>query len=93
METDVMFLDCPAYLDKHGAARCGLPSEVEYRYTARSTEGLLESAKIRCPRGHWFNGTIDSLTWDKHKGSTIAQAEGARSRDAASWLTKKTRAN
>jgi hypothetical protein len=70
MEADVMFLDCPAYMDKHGAARCGLPSEVEYWYTARSTEGPLENAKIRCPRGHWFNGTIESLTWNKHRSAT-----------------------
>ncbi len=57
-----MFVDCPAYLDKHGAARCGLPAEVECRYTVRSSDGPLESAKIRCPRGHWFNGPIESLT-------------------------------
>jgi hypothetical protein len=38
---------------------------VEYRYTIRSTDGPLESAKIRCPRGHCFNGPIDSLLWDK----------------------------
>ena len=65
MDTSVMFLDCPAYADKTGAARCGLPAEVEYRYTIRSTDGPLESAKIRCPRGHCFNGPIDALLWDK----------------------------
>jgi hypothetical protein len=62
MNTEVMFLDCPAYLDTGGAARCGLPAEVEHRYTVRSSDGPMESAKIRCPRGHWFNGAIDSLT-------------------------------
>ncbi len=62
MNTDVMFLDCPAYMDKHGAMRCGLPAEVEDRYTVRSSDGPMESAKIRCPRGHWFNGPVDSLT-------------------------------
>ncbi len=61
-----MFMDCPAYLDKRGAVRCGLPAEVEYRYTAGSTDGPLEAAKIRCPRGHWFNGTVESLTWHAH---------------------------
>ena len=61
----MMFLDCPAYLDERGAARCGLPAEVEYRYGAQSTDGVLESAKIRCPLGHWFSGTIEALTWDK----------------------------
>ena len=60
-----MFLDCPAYADKTGATRCGLPAEVEYRYTMRSTDGPLESAKIRCPRGHCFNGPLESLVWDK----------------------------
>jgi hypothetical protein len=61
METTVMFLDCPEYLDRHGAVRCGLPAEVEDRYTVRSSDGPMESAKIRCPRGHWFNGPIESL--------------------------------
>ncbi len=62
MESQAMFLDCPAYLGDDGAVRCGLPAEVEARYTIRSTDGPLESAKIRCPRGHWFNGPIESLT-------------------------------
>ena len=55
------FLDCPAYLGGHGAVRCGLPAEVEHRYTVSSSDGPLESAKIRCPRGHWFNGPLESL--------------------------------
>ncbi len=29
METDLIFMDCPAYMDKRGAVRCGLPAEVE----------------------------------------------------------------
>jgi hypothetical protein len=57
-----MFLDCPAYMDHDGAVRCGLPAAVEYRYTCESTDGPLESAKIRCPRGHGFNGPVESLT-------------------------------
>ena len=61
MRTEVMFLDCPAYMDRHGAVRCGLPAEVEEWYAIRSTDGPLESAKIRCPRGHWFNGPLESL--------------------------------
>jgi hypothetical protein len=61
METNVTFLDCPEYLDSRGAVRCGLPAEVEYRYTVRSSDGPLESAKIRCPRGHWFNAPLESL--------------------------------
>ena len=62
MERQPVFLNCPAYLNSDGAIRCGLPAEVEARYTMRSTDGPLESAKIRCPRGHWFNGPIESLT-------------------------------
>ena len=61
MRGQVMLVDCPAILGHDGAARCGLPAEVEARYTIRSTDGPLESAKIRCPRGHWFNGLIESL--------------------------------
>jgi hypothetical protein len=63
MKTSVVFLDCPAYLDKQAGTRCGLPAEVECRYTVESSSGPLESAKIRCPRGHWFNGLVESLTW------------------------------
>ena len=49
MESHMMFLDCPAYLGG-GAARCGLPAEVETRYTVSSTDGPLESAKIPVPQ-------------------------------------------
>ena len=62
MESQAMFLECPAYLDTDGPTGCGLPAEVEARYTMRSTEGPLESAKIRCLRGHWFNGPTALLT-------------------------------
>jgi hypothetical protein len=60
-ESQVMFLDCPAYFGEEGSVRCDLPAAVEYRYTQGSTGGQLESAKIRCPRGHWFNGPIEFL--------------------------------
>jgi hypothetical protein len=63
MRTNVMFLDCPAYMDEQGGTRCGLPAEVQYRYAVGSSGGPLESAKIRCPRGHWFNGPVEFLTW------------------------------
>jgi len=65
----MMFLDCPAYLDHDGAVRCGLPAEVERRFTMGSSDGPADGAMIRCPAGHWFNGAIESLTWegrDKH---------------------------
>jgi len=65
MDSYLMFLNCPAYMDKDGAARCGLPAEVHCRYTMNSTDGPLESAKISCPRGHHFNGPIEYLTWDR----------------------------
>jgi len=83
METCLAFLDCPAYMDKSGAVRCGLPAEVECRYTVRSSDGPLESAKIRCARGHWFNGPIEFLTWNKHQGAAAPHAESARRQGAA----------
>jgi hypothetical protein len=61
----VMFLDCPAYMGQRDTERCGLPAAVEGRYTMGSTDGPLESVRIRCPRGHFFNGPLDSLTWAK----------------------------
>ena len=74
MNTDVIFMDCPAYMDRHGAERCGLPAEIEHRYAVQSSDGPVESAKIRCPRGHWFNGSVESLTWDKRTSETIFKA-------------------
>jgi hypothetical protein len=66
MTTGVMFLDCPAYMDDGGTTRCGLPAAVECKYVIGSTEGPLESAMIRCPRGHWFNGPMEALIWEEH---------------------------
>ena len=43
----MMFLDCPAYLDQDGAARCGLPAEVSRWFTRGSTDGPLDTAVIR----------------------------------------------
>ena len=76
METEMMFLDCPAYLDTRGTKRCGLPAEVEDWYTAMSSDGPLECARIRCPRGHWFNGPLESLILvsPQAQGSPQAQA-------------------
>lgn len=65
MRSVTAFLDCPAYMDARGAVRCDLPAEVEDWYAMGSTDGPLECARIRCPRGHMFNGPIDSLT--RHK--------------------------
>jgi hypothetical protein len=82
MEAKMMFLDCPAYLDKEHTVRCGLPGEVRRRFTMRSTDGLLESAMIRCPSGHWFNGPIEFLACDsrdEHHSANGAVADGVRS--------------
>jgi hypothetical protein len=65
----MMFLDCPAYLDHDGAVRCGLPAEAERHFIMSTSDGPAGSAKIRFPAGRWFNGAIESLTWestDKH---------------------------
>jgi hypothetical protein len=62
MDAHTFFLDCPAYIDRDGTARCGLPAAVEYSYRLGSTDGALRGVKIRCPRGHWFSGLVDVLT-------------------------------
>jgi hypothetical protein len=80
MDTSVMFLDCPAYMDHSGASRCGLPAAVEYLYTMGSTDGPLESVKIRCPRGHCFNGPLESLTWEKDRSAAAADERRVRNR-------------
>jgi hypothetical protein len=68
----IMFLRCPAYLDEEGTARCRLLAEVRCPFTLRSSDGPLESAMIRCPRGHWLNGPIEFLTWEgKGPGSPV----------------------
>jgi hypothetical protein len=93
MDAVMMFMDCPEYMDKHGTVRCGLPAEVETRYTARSTDGPLESAKIRCPRGHWFNGPVELLTLSQHQGAAGSRsAEGDR-HDAASLSARKAQSD
>ena len=76
MNTEVTFIDCPAYMDRHGTARCGLPAAVEYRYTVPSGEGPLEGAKIRCPRGHWFNGPIEALTLEEYPTAAAPSKHG-----------------
>jgi len=81
----MMFLDCPAYLDRDGAVRCGLPAEVERQFTMSSSDGPAESARIRCPAGHWFNGAIESLTWESRDKRDLGSAGVAfrAGRDAA----------
>ena len=84
-----MFLDCPAYMNKAGSVRCGLPAQVEGRYLMRSTDGPLESVRIRCPRGHWFNGPVESLTTGERPDAAaereaIARLKGIRAPRRAS---------
>ena len=78
----MMFLDCPAWLDHHGALRCGLPAEVSCRFTMCSTDGPVESAMIKCPAGHYFCGTIESLTWNgtdkRHPGPAVVTSRAGR---------------
>jgi hypothetical protein len=71
----ITYLDCPAYLDDEGAARCGLPAEVRCRFTMDSTDGPLESVMIRCPSGHVFNSPLEFLAWDRGESRG---AEGLR---------------
>jgi hypothetical protein len=76
----MIFLDCPAYLDEDRTRRCGLPAEVRCQFTMCSSDGPVESAMIRCPSGHWFNGTIESLTWkstETHHPGKAGVASGA----------------
>lgn len=85
MENNMMFLDCPEYMDRHGTVRCGLPAEVEDWYTARSSDGPLESAKIRCPRGHWFNGPLDSLILPSPQAQASPRAQTGPPGRASLW--------
>jgi hypothetical protein len=85
MDASVMFVDCPAYMDKAGSVRCGLPAEVEGRYLMRSTDGPLESARIRCPRGHWFNGQVESLALEERPDQTAERTAIARLKGSVPW--------
>jgi hypothetical protein len=62
MDAEIILLDCPAYLDRSGSERCGLPAVVEDSYALDSTDGAVTCVKIRCPAGHWFSGPVESLT-------------------------------
>ena len=83
MDASMMFLDCPAYMDKSGSVRCGLPAEVQGRYQMSSTDGPLESARIRCPRGHWFNGPVESLTLEERPNASAESEAIARLKGVA----------
>jgi hypothetical protein len=74
MNRQLMFLDCPAYLDQDRGRRCGLPAEVRRRFIMDSTDGPLEGVMIRCPAGHVFNGPIEFLSYDKHQTARRSQS-------------------
>lgn len=73
----MIFLDCPAYLDDEGTARCGLPAEVQCRFTMHSTDGPLESVMIRCPSRHWFNAPAEFLMLDNGGSQRMERPEPA----------------
>jgi hypothetical protein len=83
MDASMMFVDCPAWMDQAGSVRCGLPAEVQGRYVMRSTDGPLESARIRCPRGHCFNGPVESLTLERRPDPAAERAAIARLKGTA----------
>ena len=62
MESQLAFLDCPAYQDEEGLARCGLPAEVLRRFIIESTDGPLESVMIKCPVSHVFTAPVEFLS-------------------------------
>jgi hypothetical protein len=62
MESQLAFLDCPAWLDEKCLARCGLPAEVLRRFIIESTSGPLESVTITCLVGHLFIAPIEFLS-------------------------------
>jgi hypothetical protein len=72
MDSATAFFDCPAFIDRDGAVRCGLPAAVEYRYKFGSTDGPLACVKIRCPQGHWFSGPAEALTVHAASASNFA---------------------
>ena len=51
----------PGLPDQDGAVGCGLPAEVNCRFTMRTTDGPLECTMVRCATGHQFNGRPNLL--------------------------------
>ena len=86
-----MFLDGPAYLDRDGRQRCGLPAEVRCQFIIESTDGPPGRALIRCPAGHWFTAPIESLTLKNGPGPrgrpAVPGRPGQRAGGAAAMMT------
>jgi hypothetical protein len=51
----------------------------------RSTDGPLESTRIRCPRGHWFNGPVESLTFGERPDAAAEREAIARLKGTIAW--------
>ena len=66
MESQLAFLDCPAWLDEECLARCVLPAAVLRRFIIESTSGPLESVVIKCPVGHFFTAPIEFLSLESN---------------------------
>jgi hypothetical protein len=49
---------------------------VEDRYSIRSTDGMLDGVRIRCPRGHWFLGPVDALTVPERPRAVVRAVAG-----------------
>jgi hypothetical protein len=81
MSGQIMFLDCPAYLDAEGDVRCGLPAAISCRFVMSSTDGPLECAMIRCPSGHFFNGPVEFLGCDKQESTADNQIRRSQPAD------------
>ncbi len=77
-------LDGADDLGARTTGRCGLPAEVEYRYTLTSTDGPLEGAKIRCPRGHWFSGPLESLVPAERPAAVVERTPNEMDRSGLS---------
>ena len=74
--SDLATTPCPEVIGGDRAVRCGLPAEVEERYSVGSTDGPLEGVRIRCPRGHWFNGHIESFAVPVSRPRPLYQQAG-----------------
>ena len=94
MNSQIMFLDCPAYVDEDRKERCGLPAAVGRWFVMDSTDGPLESAMIRSPVGHFFNGPVEFLTYDKRESAAGGDDRFSRPTDRGAtkwgWLTPLT---
>ena len=79
MESQLAFLDCPAWLDEDCLTRCGLPAAVLRRFIIDSTSGPLESVMIKCLISHFFIAPIEFLSLESNPDAP-SEARAARLR-------------